>query len=108
MRISGRRHEVSPYNHPLFKTALPRCRMRKENRRELKKKLRLGCVEMWLGVLIEVGHSFWSMDFCSILPRVVLSTVPLPFDKELQLAAEHFAVQDFFYHIFFFYVHEFG
>ena len=66
--------------------------MRNENERELKKKLQLGCVEVRLGVSIEVGYSFWGMDFCSILPGIVLSTIPFPLDEEVQPAAEHFAV----------------
>ena len=49
LRICGRRHGVSPYNHPPFKTASPRCRTRNENGMELKKRLRLGCVEVRLG-----------------------------------------------------------
>ena len=49
-KICGRRHGVSPYNHPPFKTVSPRCRVRNKNGMELKKKLRLGCVEVQLGV----------------------------------------------------------
>ena len=48
---------------PPSKTALPRCKVRNEIEKELKKKLQLGCVKVWLGVFDRLPRLRGTSDF---------------------------------------------
>jgi hypothetical protein len=57
--------------------------------------------------LVEVGYSLWRVDFRCIFPAVMFRPISFPLDFELESAAEHLAVQDFGYQIFFFPFYDF-
>ena len=46
--------------------------------------------------IIELSDKVWSLDITFILPGILLVTVPLPFDEELQLALSHATIQYLF------------
>ena len=46
--------------------------------------------------IIELSDKIWSIDITFVLPGILLITVPLPFDEELQLAPSHVTIQYLF------------
>ena len=46
--------------------------------------------------IIELSDKVWSIDITFVLPGILLVTIPLPFDEELQLAPSHATIQHLF------------
>ena len=46
--------------------------------------------------IIELSDKVWSIDITFVLPGILLVTIPLPFDEELQLAPSHVTIQHLF------------
>ena len=46
--------------------------------------------------IIELSDKVWSIDITFVLPGILLVTVPLPFDDELQSAPPHVTIQYLF------------
>ncbi len=63
----------------------------------------------WCGwvFLIELSQSLWCMDICSVFPGIVFYSVSFPFDEEMQLTTEHFAVENLFHQVLLFSFHKF-
>ena len=48
---------------------------------------------MWI---VELSDKVWSIDITFILLGILLITIPLPFNEELQLAPSHATIQHLF------------
>ena len=46
--------------------------------------------------IIELSNKVWSIDITFVLPGILLVTIPLPIDEELQLAPSHVTIQHLF------------